>query len=326
MPARATAEFDVKPHGAKRFTRLTLFLHLPGKCVSLAPFSRSGYGKRFPIRRFPQPQQIRQTASAAACGTAACGRVEGLVLETPLIQIGHTLTELNCVDAERAQALYYLLPVERLAKKARSESLGFQRLGTLISQLVEVDTSEKKMRTLLQHLGVDYLVREARHSRFEEISAGLQDIGKCDMVTAKAVLNSLDFRALEVSARVEQFEKLCPGLKRLALIDVAKADSLLRRFSPRELAQSASHLRVDLLASCLSDLAEVNAESARLVLKSVSVEIIAKRLASLNPIQAKQALARFENVDRSMVGALRRMRSDHGKGKGQSGKGGKGQS
>ncbi len=229
------------------------------------------------------------------------------LLETPLIQIGHTLTELNCVDAERAQALYYLLPVERLAKKARSESLGFQRLGTLVSQLVEVDTSEKKTRTLLQHLGVDYLVREARHSRFEEISAGLQDIAKCDMVTAKAVLDSLDFRALEVSARVEQFEKMCPGLKRLALIDGVKADSLLRRFAPRELAQSASHLRVDLLASCLSDLAEVNAESARLVLKSIGVEPIVKRLANLNPLQTKQALARFENVDRPMAGDLRRM-------------------
>jgi hypothetical protein len=131
------------------------------------------------------------------------------------------------------------------------------------------------------------------------------------MVTAKAVLDSLDFRALEVSARVEQFEKLCPGLKRLALIDGIKADSLLRRFAPRELAQSASHLRVDLLASCLSDLAEVNGESARLVLKSVSLEAIAKRLSNLSPLQAKQALARFENVDGTFARALRPLRSNH---------------
>jgi hypothetical protein len=66
-----------------------------------------------------------------------------------------------------------------------------------------------------------------------------------------------------------------------------------------------------LLASCLSDLAEVNTECARLVLKSVSVETIARRLSNLNPIQSKQALARFENVDRSMAGALRRARSGH---------------
>jgi hypothetical protein len=233
------------------------------------------------------------------------------LLETPLIQIGHTLTELNRADAKQAQALYRLLPVERLAKKARSESLGFQKLGTLISQFVEVDTAENKTRNLLQQLGIDDLVRWARHGRFEELSAGLQDIAKCDMATAKAILSSLDFRALEVSARVEQFEKLCPGLKRLALIDVSKADSLLRRFSPRELAQSASHLRVDLLASCLSDLAEVNTESARLVLKSVSIETIVQRLASLKSVQAKQAVARFANVDRAFAQDLRRLFSSN---------------
>jgi hypothetical protein len=231
------------------------------------------------------------------------------LLETPLVQIGHTLTELNRADAGQAQALYRLLPVEHLSKKARSESLGFQKLGTLISQLVQVDTPEKKTRRLLGQLGIDSLVRTARHGRFEEIGAGLQDIAKCDPVAAKAILDSLDFRALEVSARVEQFEKLCPALKRLAVVDTAKADSLLRRFSPGELARSASHLRVDLLASCLSDLAEVNRESARLVLKSVSIETVMKRLATLKPVQAKQAVARFENVDRAFARSLHRRRN-----------------
>jgi hypothetical protein len=59
------AELDIKPRGAKAFyAALNLFLHLPGKCVRLTPFSRSGYGKRFQIRCFPKPQQSRQAARA----------------------------------------------------------------------------------------------------------------------------------------------------------------------------------------------------------------------------------------------------------------------
>lgn len=234
------------------------------------------------------------------------------LLETPSVQIGHTLTEFKRADLKQAQALYRLLPLELLAKKVRDESVGFQKLGTLISQFVEVDTAETKTRRLVQHLGADDLARRARHCRFEELSAGLHDIAKCDIATAKAILDHLDFRALEVSARVEQFEKLCPGLKRLAVIDAAKADSLARRFSPRELAQSASHLRVDLLASCLSDLAEVNAECARMVLKTLDLDAIARRLTELGRVQTKQAMARFANVDREIAASLRRAGGKYG--------------
>lgn len=47
-----------------------------------------------------------------------------------LLQISHTLAELNQADPDRAHALYYKIPSELLTKKLASEQLDFQQLGS----------------------------------------------------------------------------------------------------------------------------------------------------------------------------------------------------
>lgn len=298
--SKALSEF----HNIDRWVATGIYesIDLPrlGGLVSAAPVEAIG---RI-LRELYKVQPRRTEALIEMIDFAELGKH---LQEVSVVQVGHILSELNQVDRKQAQALYRLLPAPFLVQKARRESLGFQRLGTLIQQLVKVDTAERKTQTLLQQLGIDDLVRRARQGRFEEISSGLQDIASCDMGMARAILDHLDFRLLEGSARLEQFDKLCHGLKRLALIDPAKADSLARRFPPQELAASASHLRMDLLASSLSDLADVNSEIARSVLNSISFEIIVKRLETLSPVLAKQALVRFEKVDRAAVRQLRQL-------------------
>lgn len=214
-----------------------------------------------------------------------------------LLQISHTLAELNQADSECARALYYKIPSELLAKKLASEHLDFQQLGSLTCNLTKVDGSDRRTSTMLQGAGTDFLIRRIHAERFEGIAAGLYDIFKCDAALGREVLSKLDVRFLEAKAKLEQFEKICQAMNRLAAIDRRKTAELMKRFNPFWLAERCAALPADRLGGCLSEMAEVNADFAKAVLHAHGTRRVSESLRRLIGPRRAQALRTIRKID-----------------------------
>jgi hypothetical protein len=214
-----------------------------------------------------------------------------------LLQISHTLAELNQADPERAQALYYAIPSELLARKLTGENLDFQQLGSLTCNLNKVDGSDRKTSGLLRGAGISFLMRLIHDERFEGIAAGLYDVFKCDAALGREVLSQLDVRFLEAKAKLEQFDKICQAMNRLAAIDRRKAEELVKRFNPSWLAERAAALPADRLGGCLSEMAEVNADFAKAVLHAHGQKRVTDSLRRLTGPRFRQATSTLHKID-----------------------------
>jgi hypothetical protein len=215
-----------------------------------------------------------------------------------LVQIGHSLTEINKVDPLLARKLYAELPILMLVRMAKESGVDFQRVCNIVSQLgaVEGSSGAGRTRALVKEIGTDYFVRSAQSVRFAELCAGLFDLSKCDERLGRDVLNAMRFRVLEAKARREQFEKFCPALHKLRLIDKSTACTLFDRLKGEELTGRASNLRLDKLAECLHNLADINSDYAREIALGVGINVLRVRLNQLAPKARPQALGKLRKV------------------------------
>jgi hypothetical protein len=215
------------------------------------------------------------------------------------------MAELNQADPDRAQALFYAIPSELLAKKLTSEHFDFQQLGSLTCNLNKVDGSDRKTSGLLRGAGINFLIRQIHDERFEGIASGLYDIFKCDAALGREVLSQLDVRFLEAKAKLEQFEKICQAMNRLATIDRRKTEELVKRFNPSWLAERCAPLSADRLGGCLSEMAEVNADFAKAMLHAHGSRRVSESLRRLTGQRRNQALRTLRKIDPEFVRRLR---------------------
>lgn len=216
---------------------------------------------------------------------------------TSIIQIGHTLSELNKADPNRAQAVYYYLEIELLIQKARTEHLNFQQLGTLVRQLIKLESGENKTLAILNGIGLENLTQLAKKGQFEILTAGLYDISKLDRSLSKKIISKIEFRTMKSIAKKEQFEKLCSGMNRLASIDRHITKKLLECFDISWSVKRSQNLTADKLGNCLSDLAEANPFLAKSILHAHGVKKISLDLRKLSGPGFQNAIGKLKKVD-----------------------------
>lgn len=243
-----------------------------------------------------------RTASRVA-ETLDLQSILGALKHATLVQIGHSLTEINKADRLIARKLYAELPILMLVRMARESRVEFQQVCNIVSQLAAVERAPGRgrapvgrTRTLIKEIGIDYFARSAQSVRFAELCAGLYDLFNCDENFGRDVLNVLRFRVLEAKARREQFEKLCPALHKLRLIDKSTASTLFDRLKGEELIGRASNLRLDKLAECLLNLADINSDYAREIARRLGTDVLRARLNQLAPKARPQALGKLRRV------------------------------
>jgi DNA-binding MarR family transcriptional regulator len=244
----------------------------------------------------------RSTASRVAAKLDLQSVLADLKQES-LVQIGHSLTEINKADPLIALKLYAELPILMLARMAKESRVEFQQVCTIVSQLAAVERVHgwgrrpgRRTRMLIKEIGTDYFARSAQSVRFAELCAGLYDLFNCDENFGRDVLNVLRFQVLEAKARREQFEKLCPALHKLHLIDKSTASTLFDRLKGEELIGRASNLRLDKLAECLLNLADIDSEYAREIARRLGTDVLRIRFNQLAPKTRAQTLGKLRRV------------------------------
>ena len=244
--------------------------------------------------------------TAHVLGCVSLQKTASRLQSVSLLQISHTLAELNQADTNLARMLYHAIPSELLANKLTDEHFDFQQLWSLTCNLNKVNGSDRRTSNLLRKAGIDFLVRRIHAERFEGIAAGLYDIFKCDADLGRDILSRLDVRFLEAKAKLEQFEKICQGINRLAAIDRPKAVELVKRFNPAWLAERCAALPADRLGGCLSEVAEVNADFAKAVLHAHGALRVSESLGRLGGPRLAQAKRTLGKVD---AGFIRKLQS-----------------